>query len=446
MNEAYPGAMVDRAEAILAELARDVNSASAAARNAWMFFMALIAYFFIALASISHRDLLLATPVKLPILDAEIGLRAFFLFGPLIFLLIHFGILLQHAMLARKVLDLHERLRRYEGPSNYRAHRIRIQLHSYFYAQLIAGPFRSAMFAGFLSVMTWGSLVILPIALLLNFQIAFLPFHDLCITWAHRIYLLVDLTIIAIFGIYMRYPGASFVRGFGMNMVQRPASFAFSAVLFAGSVLFALAIATVPDETMDRVMAAISSTRTAVPVGESTGRRARAAFWPTAVLFDGAVDLVSGRPTSPFGRNLVVTDTDLVRDSEVGTGEVSINLRRRDLRYGTFDRSDLHQADLTGAALNKASLRETNLMDVRAEKTSFQEADLWRAQFVADVSTGQPVRGADLRDADLRFANLQQANLQGANMAGALMEGARLGEAQMDPEDVAEARRQGAKF
>jgi uncharacterized protein YjbI with pentapeptide repeats len=83
---------------------------------------------------------------------------------------------------------------------------------------------------------------------------------------------------------------------------------------------------------------------------------------------------------------------------------------------------------------------------VRAEKTSFQEADLWRAQFVADASAGRPVKGADLRDADLRYANLQQANLQGANMAGAMMEGAELSEAQMDPEDVAEARRQGAKF
>jgi hypothetical protein len=342
MKEAYPSAdMVDRAEAVLAELARDVNTASAAARNAWIFFMALIAYFFIALAGITHRELLLATPIKLPILEVEIGLRAFFLFGPLLLLFIHFGILQQHAMLARKVLDLHERLRRYEGASNYRAHRIRIQLHSYFYAQLIAGPFRSKMFAGFLSLMTWGSLVILPILLLLDFQIGFLPVHDLTITWAHRVYLVVDLVIIAIFGIYMRYPGASFVRGFGMNIIHRPWSFAFSALLFAGSMLFAFTIATVPDETMDRVMAMISTTRTPIPVGESAGRKARAAFWPTAVLFDGAVDLVSGRPTSLFARNLVVTDTDLVRDSEVSPGEVSINLRRRDLRYGTFDRSDL---------------------------------------------------------------------------------------------------------
>src|SRR5262245_11807053 len=129
MNEVYPGAgVIDRIEATFTEMARDVNHASSSARNAWIFFMALIAYFFIALAGITHRDLLLSTPVKLPLLEVDIGLRAFYLFGPLILLLIHFGILLQHAMLARKVLELHGGVARFEGPSNFRQHRVRIQL------------------------------------------------------------------------------------------------------------------------------------------------------------------------------------------------------------------------------------------------------------------------------------------------------------------------------
>ena len=193
-------------------------------------------------------------------------------------------------------------------------------------------------------------------------------------------------------------------------------------------------------------MSTIPATRIIVPVGEASERKMRVAFWPTAVLFEGAVDHLSGRPTSLFGRNLVVTDTDLVRDSEVAPDETSVSLRRRDLRYGTFDRSDFHQADLTGAMLMKASLREANLMDVKAEKAILQDADLRRAQFINETSTGRPVRGADLRDADLRRADLRQANLQGARMNGALLEGAELGEALMDPEDADEARGQGAKF
>jgi Pentapeptide repeats (8 copies) len=447
MNEVFPGAgVIDRIEATFTEMARDVNHASSSARNAWMFFMALLAYFFIALAGITHRDLLLATPVKLPLLEVDIGLRAFYLFGPLILLLIHFGILLQHAMLARKVLELHGGVARFEGPSNFRQHRVRIQLNSYFYTQLIAGPYRSRMFAGFLSLMTWGTLVLLPTLLLLDFQVGFLPFHDLTVTWAHRVYLVIDLALIAILGIYMRHPGKSFVSGFGANMARRPLSFLISTVIFLAAIFFAFAVATVPDEAMDKTMAAIPQTRTAAPVGDAAGQKGRPVFWPTAMLFDGAVDLVSGHVTSPFARNLVVTDADLVRDSEVTPGESTINLRRRDLRYGTFDRSDLHQADLTGAILVRASLRETNLSDVKAEKATFQDADLWRAQFIAESSSGRPVRGADLRDADFRRANLREANLQGAQMTGAFLAEAELANAQMDPEDQEDARQQGARF
>lgn len=447
MNEAYPGAaVVDRIEDTFKEMARDVNISSGAARNAWMFFMALLAYFFIALAGITHRDLLLNTAVKLPLLDVEIALRSFFLFGPLILVLIHFGLMLQHAMLARKIHELHDRVRRFEGPGMFRTHRVRIQLHPYHYTQLIAGPYRSRTFTLFLSLMTWLTLVILPVMLLLHFQVTFLPYHDLTATWAHRIFLLTDLAVIAIMGIFMRYPGQSFVTGFGANMAQRPGGFIGAGFFCMSVIVFAHCIATLPDETMDRMMASIPGARAAVPYGEPDSNQQRAAFWPTAVLFEGRVDHLSGRPTSVFGRNLVVTDTDLVRDSEVGSGETSVSLRRRDLRYGTFDRSDLHQADLTGALLTKASLRETNLIEIKAEKANLQGADLWRAQFLPQISQGRVMNGANLREADLRRANLQQANLQGADMTGALLEGSEMGGALLDPEDAGEARRQGARF
>jgi hypothetical protein len=447
MNEAYPGAaVVDRIEDTFKEMARDVNISSGAARNAWMFFMALLAYFVVALAGITHRDLLLNTPVQLPLLHVSIALRSFFLFGPMILVLIHFGLMLQHAMLARKIHELHDRVRRFEGPGMFRTHRVRVQLHSYHYTQLIAGPYRSRSFAVCLSLMTWLTLVILPVFLLLHFQVTFLPYHDLTVTWAHRLFLVTDLAVIAIMGIFMRYPGKSFVIGFGANMAQRPGGFIGAGLFCMSVVVFAHCIATVPDEIMDRMMATIPGARASVPMGETDSRQQRVAFWPTAVLFEGGVDHLSGRPASFFGRNLVVTDTDLIRDSEIGPGDTSLSLRRRDLRYGTFDRSDLHQADLTGAVLTKASLRETNLIEIKAEKANLQGADLWRAQFLPQISQGRVMNGADLREADLRRANLQQANMQGAEMTGALLEGAELTGALLDPEDAAEARRQGGRF
>jgi hypothetical protein len=174
---------IDRIEAALKELAVEVNRTSASTRNGWVFFLALQAYFFVALAGITHRDLLLDTPISLPLLQVPIGLKEFFLFGPIILVLVHMGILLQHVMLARQARELHSRLSSFEGKSFFRTHRIRIHLHSYFFTQLIAGGQRSAFFAFFLSLMTWLSLGILPVVLLLDFQTTFLPYHDLQVTW-----------------------------------------------------------------------------------------------------------------------------------------------------------------------------------------------------------------------------------------------------------------------
>ncbi len=41
--------------------------------------------------------------------------------------------------------------------------------------------------------MSWLTLVVLPVVLLLYIQVVFLPYHDVRITWTHRIALLADI-------------------------------------------------------------------------------------------------------------------------------------------------------------------------------------------------------------------------------------------------------------
>ena len=435
---------IERIETTFKELADDVNRTSASARNGWLLFLALQAYFLIALAGLTHRELLLGTPIPLPLLQVQIELKAFFIFGPVMLVLVHMGILLQHVMLARQARDLHTRFTNFEGNEFYRTHRIRNHLHSYSFTQLIAGGKRSPFFAFFLSLLNWFSLGILPVAVLLDFQTTFLPYHDLQVTWAHRAYLIADLLLLVIFGVFMRHPTLGFVRGFGRTMIERPLSLLLSLMLGSAALVFSIGIATIPDERLDRVMTPFWPVEIAHYRNENG--QARQAFWPTAVLFDGPVDRLSGKPVSPFARNLVVTDTDLVKDSAFDQGETSINLRMRDLRFGIFDRTDMHQADLTGANLTQASLRAVNMVEVKAEQAVFRDADLWRAQFVPNTNIGRPVTGIILRGADLRGANFSQANLRAADLEGALMEGADFSDAQMDGEDAEEAQRQGAKF
>jgi hypothetical protein len=117
-------------------LLQDVNVASVSARGAWIFLIALEAYFFIALSGIGHRDLLLNTPVAQPILQVSIPLHSFILFGPLVLIVMHAGVLQQHLILARKLKALNRGLSQQEAIPL--THPARLRLHSYYFTQIEA--------------------------------------------------------------------------------------------------------------------------------------------------------------------------------------------------------------------------------------------------------------------------------------------------------------------
>ena len=369
-----------------------VNAASSSARNGWIVFIALLAYLFITLAGIRHTDLLLNTPVTLPVLQIDVSLRAFFIVGPAVVLLVHINLLLQHVSLSRKVRDFHERVARQEDHAFRRTHRMRIQLHSYFYVQAIAGPSRSWLFSAFLHAMTAVSLWILPLALLISFQIVFLPHHDPGVTTAQRAFVLVDFLIFAIFWILLHYPASGYIRGLGQSIISYPLSFLAMLVVWIAAMFFSFAVATIPGEGADRVMASIERFRTPVPYGASRSEADRFAFLPTAYLFEGRVDMVSGDAESWFARNLIVTDTDVVAIDGGPDSQRSLRLRGRDFRYAVLDRSNLSRADLSGTDLRGASLRGTDM-----EKTRLRGARLSRADLSGATLVGADLQGAELR-------------------------------------------------
>ena len=70
-----------------------VNSSSETAHTAWLIFLAIMAYLMIAVAGVTHKDLLLETPVALPIMQVSIQQALFFEFAPVILVLFHLGII-----------------------------------------------------------------------------------------------------------------------------------------------------------------------------------------------------------------------------------------------------------------------------------------------------------------------------------------------------------------
>ena len=106
------------------------------------------------------------------------------------------------------------------------------------------------------------------------------------------------------------------------------------------------------------------------------------------------------RPTSLFARNLIVMDEDLVPDGRSTASETSFSLRGRDLNHATFDRSDMHRADLTDTSLKGASLVETNLEGAKLVRVRMQGADLSLARLAGIEAHAVLLDGARLCEGD----------------------------------------------
>jgi len=69
----------------------------------WLSYLFVLFYFAIAAGAVTHRDLPLENPVKLPFLNVELPLKASFVLGPLVSLIVHARVLLHFVLLAGKV-------------------------------------------------------------------------------------------------------------------------------------------------------------------------------------------------------------------------------------------------------------------------------------------------------------------------------------------------------
>jgi uncharacterized protein YjbI with pentapeptide repeats len=410
------------------ELLNALNGTAQSARKSWLFFAALVAYLFVAIASVTHIDLLLNTPIKLPILQIDIALGTFFIVAPVLFILVHFGVLLHHMMLSHKATALNESLRMFESDNSYN-HHSRLIVSSYFFAQNEAGPDYGITWRILLGTMTFATFIFLPLCLLLYFQIAYLPVHDADTTAYQQFYLLIDILIILVVAttrsqLHLRNWTSSWELGrfFSANV--------FLSVLFCASSLFlSFTTAVLPaidgawDGRTDGYMTELLPTR--VPFDGTKQdcerwRGDRCAFWLTAFMFEQPIDYVSGRRPW-FSRNLVVTDKQLTSLSPRSKGAANaISLRGRDLRYATFDRSDLKKvdftaADLTGASLKGADLREADFgCATRGKQIIVSTDDKGASHFLSqDIEDCPKLVGADLSEATLTAHSIRRAVLTG---------------------------------
>ncbi len=423
--------MVAKAEAV-EETLRSANDASRQARNMWLGFLGLLSYLVVTLASVTHKDLLLNSAVNLPIVGVELPLFSFFLFGPFLLVLFHFGLLMQHVTLSQKLAAFDSAITEFYRTSRKQninqeekaqVHPARLRLIGYAISQYVSGPPNSWVVKCAQWLMGWLTIIILPLVILLYFQIQFLPYDSHLVTGLHRLTIILDLVMLILLGVLIDYPTRSIKEAFVFNLKQRIPRFVVVALGVAATLLLTICIATIPDGSIEKFLV-----RYNLLVIERSGLKF---FWPTAYL-----EPVNCEAVSWFSRNLIVKDTDLVPDKNSEPDEPSHSLRNRDLRYSCLNRSDLHRVDLTEANLTGSSLVETRLRKALLERTNLANADLSKAD----------LRQAILRDANLPVAKMRGARLQDADLVRAKLPGSDLTDAGLQGSNLTQSFIAGAIF
>ncbi len=459
----------------LEAIKKAVDDAAAVGGGLWLSYLFVLFYLAVAAGAVTHADLFFEKAVKLPFLNVELPLLAFFFLAPILFLVVHAYTLVHLVMLTDKAKRFHQALHDQIGddyglPWMERAHRAAIrdglqrQLPSNIFVQFLAGPrtVRATAFGVALRAIAWITLVIAPVLLLLMMQIQFLPFHSGFITWTQRVALFVDLVLLA-------WLWRKVLSGHELGGPFR-ASWAWPVLGFVLSVavlLFSMTVVTYPGEWQEerlaswRILPAMDEWGRPATEKDARGEPRTASFrdWVMNArkmslhdwLFNAKPDEITRRRL-PFSSTLVLVGLNVYEGLGIDDPEKAkwhdfvFRARGRDLRGAIFDFATLPKVDFEGADLHGASLHDAQLQGASLHDAQLQGASLNFAQLQGASLNFAQLQGASLGAAQLQGASLNVAQLQGASLGFAQLQGASLNVAQLQGASLADAQLQGASF
>jgi uncharacterized protein YjbI with pentapeptide repeats len=489
-----PGAAFAKKAKDLEALRSAVIDAASVGAGLWLSYLFVLFYLAIAVGGVTHRNLLFESPVKLPFLNVDLPLVGFFVLGPGIFLIVHAYVLVHFVLLADKVGAFHGELQAQIADDDARA-RLRRQLPSNIFVQFLAGPreMRTGLIGFLLRLIAQISLVAGPLALLVFFQLQFLPYHSEAVSWWQRIAVVADLALL-----WALWP--SVARGETTRLGWRDfrrGRVAACALASLAPVLLVFTIATFPGEWLDANLLPIRFVPKRIPASKWIPES-----WtlvsPHELLVQGDIDSVARKPTGLWSNRLVLPGFELSdqtkSETDIGNGAPtgSFSLRGRHLEGAVLIGARLRKADLMAAQLKDADLTEADLREAKFEcgerlkigehaigdipneelsdtrascaelegarlerahlqgasfsKAHLQGARFDRAELQGASFAGAQLTGAQLNDVDLQDAILQRADLQGASLRSADLKHSKLDDAQLQGAFLQQAALQGASL
>lgn len=432
-----------------------VGEAASVTTGLWLSYLFVLVYIAIAAGAVTHKDLFLENPVKLPFVsDVPLPLVAFFVLAPIVFIVSHAYTLVHFVMLAAKVGIYNKELDTQLGHAVETKEYLRWQLPSNIFVQILAGPAHLRLGTlGFLSKrIAWVSLVIGPIFLLLLIQVQFLPFHSEAITWLHRGFVALDVVLL-----WTLWPSVVD----GGRELERPARWRQTWLVLGGCAAMGLSLtaATFPGERMEEwagkrqtippFLAALLVQKDEDVPPKSLDR----VEWTSVhdLLFNGPYDRKKQNRTSLFSNTLVLPGFNAlvaakIDESRLGPFEYSLTRKDGHFEGAIFEGADLRKINLENAHLQGASLLQAKLQGAQFYNANLNGATLSQAKLQGASLDSAQLEGADLTDAALQGAWALNADLKSASLKAAQLQGAGLNDAQLQGAELEGAQLQGAKL
>jgi uncharacterized protein YjbI with pentapeptide repeats len=422
-------------------LEKSLNDSATRVSTIWVSFLLFGLYLVTAAGTVTHRQLFLKDPIKLPVLNIELPFLGFWLLAPTLFVIFHAYVLIQVLLLARTAAAYNEAVDRTVGNDTYQSH-IRQRLANTLFAQIFAGSPRErlGLLGLVLRLMAWTTLAIAPFFILLTFELKFLPYHSQLVTWVHRLLIAADL-----FALFLLWPAALDARrNIGSWSVWQ---YLISITVVVAWACLCVLMISFPGErharwlTQDGHAGAIYS---GIQLREIGKCRDSKVAW---LFFDNFDRLYL--PRESFVEDDKLSKFDIAnrhRALKPHEGERSRNLRYRNLNCGTFKGADLRRADFEGATLIGANLKEAGLHGALLAGARLHGASLDKAQLQDASLEGADLQGASLNEAQLQGAFLDGAKLQNASLYQALLQEASLNDANLSGAWLYLAQLQGASL
>jgi len=412
-------------------LERAVNDSAGRVSTIWLSFVAFSAYLAAAASMITHRQIFLQEPIKLPTINIDLPLVASAVLLPLVFVIYHVYVLLQVVLLARTAAAYNEALDAVAMNPADNA-RVRQRLANTLFGQLFAGSPRErrGILGVLLRVMVIVTLAVAPPLVLFVFELKFLPYHSGFISWGHRGLIAFDLL-----AVLLLWAGAvNANRDIALHWLLRDWKSAIAALL----ILLACGLVTFPGEphaTWTRLV------NTDEPRQCSDSVLAGLFPWNFDRLSLAGEDFVDDDKLDK-----IVAAIKAKSDAKPWEGERSRDLRGRDLSCGNFAGTDLRHADFTGAVLAGAQFDGARLTGSRFEAADLRQAKFAGAEIENAYFKGAQLQRANLRDAKLNNASFDDAHLEYASLENTQLAGASFSVAHMNGALLSGTNAPGASF